>query len=54
MSDDEVMRFEITDNDLENEFNFDMRRPRQSKKSEQWLKNHALSDIWVKNLRFDN
>jgi hypothetical protein len=31
MSDDEVMRFEITDDDLNNEFNYDMKRPRMSK-----------------------
>jgi hypothetical protein len=31
MSGDEVMGFEITDNDLANEFNFDLRRPKQSK-----------------------
>ena len=31
MSDDEVERFEITDHDLDNEFNFGLRRPRMSK-----------------------
>ena len=40
MSDDEVLRFEITDQDLDNEFNFDMRRPRMSK-------NQATYGIWA-------
>ena len=40
MSDDEVMRFEITDNDLDNEFNFGLRRPRISK-------NRATYGIWA-------
>ena len=31
MSDDEVERFEITDHDLDNEFNFGLRRARMSK-----------------------
>lgn len=42
MSDDEVMGFEITDNDLANEFNFDLRRPKQSK-------NRATYGIWAEN-----
>ena len=42
MSDDDVMRFEITDNDLNNEFNFDLRRPKQSK-------NRATYGIWADN-----
>ena len=40
MSDDEVLRFEITDQDLDNEFNFDLRRPRMSK-------NQATYGIWA-------
>ena len=40
MSDDEVMRFEITDHDLDNEFNFGLRRPRISK-------NRATYGIWA-------
>ena len=42
MSDDDVMRFEITDNDLNNEFNFDLRRPKQSK-------NRVTYGIWADN-----
>ena len=38
--DDEVMRFEITDHDLDNEFNFGLRRPRISK-------NRATYGIWA-------
>ena len=40
MSDDEVMRFEITDHDLDNEFNFGLKRPRISK-------NKATYGIWA-------
>jgi hypothetical protein len=40
--DDEVMRFEITDDDLNNEFNFDLKRPRMSK-------NQATYGIWAEN-----
>ena len=40
MSDDEVMRFEITDHDLDNEFNFGLRRPKISK-------NRATYGIWA-------
>lgn len=40
MSDDEVMRFEITDHDLENEFNTGLRRPRISK-------NQATYGVWA-------
>ena len=42
MSDDDVMRFEITDNDLENEFNYGLQRPKQSK-------NRATYGIWADN-----
>ena len=40
MSDDEVMKFEITDEDLNNEFNYDLKRPRMSK-------NRATYGIWA-------
>ena len=40
MSDDEVMRFEITDDDLNNEFNFGLKRPKISK-------NKATYGIWA-------
>ena len=40
MSDDEVMRFEITDDDLNNEFNYDLKRPKMSK-------NQATYGIWA-------
>ena len=40
MSDDEVMRFEITEDDLNNEFNYDLKRPRTSK-------NRATYGIWA-------
>ena len=40
MSDDEVMRFEITDEDLNNEFNFGLKRPKISK-------NKATYGIWA-------
>ena len=39
-NDDELLAFEITDQDLANEFNFDLRRPRQSK-------NRATYGIWA-------
>ncbi len=39
-NDEEVLAFEITDNDLDNEFNFNLRRPRQSK-------NRATYGIWA-------
>ena len=42
MSDDEVLKFEITDQDLDNEFNFGLRRPRMSK-------NQATYGIWADN-----
>lgn len=42
MSDDEVMGFEITEDDINNEFNFDLRRPRISK-------NRATYGIWAEN-----
>lgn len=41
-NDDEVMSFEITDQDYEEEFNFDLRRPRMSK-------NQATYGIWAEN-----
>lgn len=41
-NDEEVMSFEITDQDLEEEFNFDLRRPRMSK-------NRAIYGIWAEN-----
>ncbi len=41
-NDDEVMSFEITDQDLDEEFNFDLRRPRMSK-------NRATYGIWAEN-----
>ena len=40
MSDDEVMRFEITDDDLNNEFNYDLKRPKMSK-------NQSTYGIWA-------
>lgn len=40
MSDDEVMKFEITDDDINNEFNFGLKRPRMSK-------NQATYGIWA-------
>jgi len=40
MSDDEVIGFEITEDDINNEFNFDLRRPRISK-------NRATYGIWA-------
>ena len=40
MSDDEVMRFEITEDDLNNEFNYDLKRPKTSK-------NRATYGIWA-------
>ena len=39
-NEDEILAFEITDQDLANEFNFDLRRPRQSK-------NKATYGIWA-------
>ena len=42
MSDDEMLKFEITDQDLDNEFNFSLRRPRMSK-------NQATYGIWAGN-----
>ncbi len=41
-NEDEVMGFEITDQDLDEEFNFDLRRPRMSK-------NRATYGIWAEN-----
>ena len=41
-NEDEVLSFEITDQDLEEEFNFDLRRPRISK-------NRATYGIWAEN-----
>ena len=39
-NDDEMLDFKITDEDLANEFNFNLRRPRQSK-------NKATYGIWA-------
>ena len=39
-NDDEMLDFKITDEDLANEFNFNLRRPRQSK-------NRATYGIWA-------
>ena len=41
-NDDEVMSFEITDQDLDDEFNINRSRPRQSK-------NRATYGIWAEN-----
>jgi tuftelin-interacting protein 11 len=40
MSEDDMMRFEITDHDIDNEFNFDLRRPKITK-------NRATYGIWA-------
>ena len=40
MSDDEVMRFEINDQDIDDALNFGSKRPRQSK-------NRATYGIWA-------
>lgn len=40
MSDDEVLRFEITDHDLDNEFNFN--RPRGKNKKEHQIYGNIL------------
>lgn len=41
-NEEEVLAFQITDQDLEDEFNFDRRRPRQSK-------NRAIYGVWAEN-----